>query len=351
MLEDVFSILTTLTAVRFPRESIPHDIHWLAQSLTNPFSSHTDKARVIFTWCHYNINYNTHDFFNGTMKPSTPQSTFESGMAVCEGYAGLFNALALAVGLESVVVGGHGMGFAKKPIGVNDPTPPEDATGHAWNVVKIDNGEWKLIDVCWGAGHVRDDRSYERSFHPERFTQSNDELGLDHFPSNYSQQYRNDGRVMSWDEYIRGPLRGLEKLTTYNGCEDEHGIDKQSFTPPAKHIQIRGATKQRIQFQFSSVCEHWDPVKMGKGKPFQYVLDVGGRDGRNKRFVPFRTNGRHWWLDIETKELGCVGQTVQLYAVTSVGGQDARGMTYDQYEAAVGRKGMGFGAVACWQLT
>ena len=34
-----------------------------------------------------------------------------SGLAVCEGYAGLFTAIATIAGLESVVIGGHGKGF------------------------------------------------------------------------------------------------------------------------------------------------------------------------------------------------------------------------------------------------
>ncbi|KAL9056003.1 MAG: hypothetical protein Q9162_003182 [Coniocarpon cinnabarinum] len=337
-------------AVRFPRDSIPNDVNWLAESLAGPFPSHTDKARALFTWCHHNIDYNAHDFFNGSVKPSTPQTTLETGLAVCEGYASLFNAMALHVGLESVVVGGHGMGFAKKPITSNEPTPPEDATGHAWNVVKIDNNDWKLVDVCWGAGHIADDGNYQRHFHPERFTQSNDDFGLDHYPANPNQQFRNDGRIMFWDEYIRGPLNGQETLTVYTGCQDEHGIDEKSFQPRTKQIQVRGPGAQRVQFMFGSVCEHWDPIKMGKGKPYQYVLAVGGRDGRNRKNLPFRTNGRHWWLDVEKSELGCTGQSVHLYAVTSVNGENARGMTYEQYEAAVGRKGMGFGGVACWQL-
>ena len=338
-------------AARFPRKAIPPDVTWLAHSLTSPFPSHTDKARALFTWCHHNINYNAHDFFNGSVKPSTPQSTLETGLAVCEGYAALFNAMALAVGLESVVIGGHGMGFSKKPIGANEPTPPENASGHAWNVVKTDGNEWKLIDVCWGAGHLEGDQQYHRKFHPERFTQSNDDFGLDHFPKNPRHQFRNDGRSMSWDEYIRGPLNGHEKLTVYTGCADTHGIAETSFQPRTKHIRVRGVPPtQRVRFMFSAVCEHWDPVHMGKGLPYQYVLAIGGRDGRIRKNIPFMSDGRHWWLDTEVRELGCVGQSVHLYAVTNVNGADARGLTLQQYEKAAGSKAMGFGGVACWQL-
>ena len=96
-------------AGKFPRQNVP-SLDWLATQLTDPFPSLTDKARAIFTWLHHNIDYNVEAFFNGTVKPSTPISTLDTGLAVCEGYAGLFTALATKAGLESIVVGGHGKG-------------------------------------------------------------------------------------------------------------------------------------------------------------------------------------------------------------------------------------------------
>ena len=170
-------------AARFPRESLPsQDIAWLAQQLTAPFPSHTDKARAIFTWLHHNVAYDTVSFFNNNVKPSTPQSTLTSGLAVCEGYAGLFAALAMKVGLEAYVVSGHGKGFGYSALNPGDPLPPYSA-GHAWSVVKIDGGQWKLVDCCWGAGVVQGKgQPYKKRFAPERFTQSNEDFGLDHFP-------------------------------------------------------------------------------------------------------------------------------------------------------------------------
>lgn len=136
-------------AARFPRESLPYmDLGWLAQQLCSPFSSPTDKARTIFTWLHHNIAYNVEAFFNNAVKPSTPQSTLQTGLAVCEGYAGLFSAIAIKAGLEAIVVGGNGKGYGYSPLKPGEPVPPYSA-GHAWNAVRIDGGEWKLIDCCW----------------------------------------------------------------------------------------------------------------------------------------------------------------------------------------------------------
>lgn len=141
-------------AARFPRQQLPSsDVGWLASQLCDPFPSPTDKARAIFVWLHHNIDYDTHSFFNGNIQPSTPERTITHGLAVCEGYAGLFAALALKAGLEALVCSGDSKGFGHTPMQPGDPIPAFDSN-HAWNAVRIDNGEWKLLDACWGAGHV-----------------------------------------------------------------------------------------------------------------------------------------------------------------------------------------------------
>ena len=141
-------------AAQFPRTQLPSsDVGWLAHQLCSQFPSPTDKARAIFTWLHHNVDYDTHSFFNGTVSPSTPEKTIASGLAVCEGYAGLFAALALKAGLEAIVCSGASKGFGHVPLEPGQAVPPYKCT-HAWNAVKIDNGEWKLVDPCWGAGHI-----------------------------------------------------------------------------------------------------------------------------------------------------------------------------------------------------
>jgi len=137
-------------ATLFPRQHVS-SLQALAQQLTAPFPSPTDKARVILTWLHHNIDYNVNDFFSGNLKHSTPESTLRSGLAVCEGYAALFTNLATYAGLESIVITGHGKGFGYAPLAPGSPLPPFDGN-HAWNAVKVDNGEWRLCDPCWYSG-------------------------------------------------------------------------------------------------------------------------------------------------------------------------------------------------------
>lgn len=335
-------------AANFPRHTVP-SLDWLANQLTSPFPSFTDKARAIFTWLHHNIEYDTVSFFNNNIKPSTPAGTLQTGLAVCEGYAALFTALASKAGLESVVISGHGKGFSHKALAPRSPIPPE-SSGHAWNGVKIDDGEWKLIDPCWGAGNVSGKgKPYNKDFTPRFFTMSNNDFGLRHFPSNKSHFFRTDGRAqISWEEYIVGPdPSGAEPVTLY-GLVGKEGIAETSFMP--KQLKIPVNSGGMVRFQFSRVCPHWDPLRNGDGKPFVFFLSIHGIDGREDDKVPFETNGGSWWADVEARRLGARGQSVTLYTCDSVSGQSGRGLSVAEFRQACGKKAMGFGGVAKWEL-
>ncbi len=337
-------------AAKFPRQSVP-SLDWLATQLTAPFTSPTDQARCIFTWLHHNVEYDVVSFFNSNIQPSTPASTLATGLAVCEGYAGLFTAIASKAGMESVVVGGHGKGFGfAASLTPGTPLPTEDSN-HAWNAVKIDNGQWKCIDTCWGAGNISGaGQPYNKQFTPRMFTMSNDDFGLRHFPTNRSQAFRSDGRRMSWEEYIVGDAGG-EPLQVY-GIAGKEGISDSSFLPKYKKISISPSAHPgpTLRFQFSKVCEHWEPVRNGGGKPFVYFLSIHGLDGREDDAVPFETNGMFWWADVEPRRLGARGQTITAYAVDTVSGQSGRGLSIEEYRIAKGRKAMGFQGLAAWEL-
>lgn len=223
--------------------------------------------------------------------------------------------------------------------------PPPNPTGHAWNAVRIDNGEWKLLDSCWGAGHVSTQK-YTRKFSPSCFTASNEDFGEKHFPNDDRFFFRADGSIPSWEQYIRG-RNASEPLQLY-GVVGEYGINERSFLPPQKKIAINAGATTR--FQFSKMCPHWDHIKNGGGKPYCMILQVNGLDGREKDFVPFEHDGTFWWADVATKHLGCAPQKVNAYAVTTIGGKDGRGVTKREYLQKKGKEGMGFQTVATWDL-
>ncbi|KAL4996070.1 hypothetical protein BDV10DRAFT_187438 [Aspergillus recurvatus] len=350
-------------AARYPRQSLPtHDLGWLARELTAPFISATDKARAIFTWLHHNIDYDTVSFYNNNVKPATSDSTLSSGLAVCEGYAKLFATLATHAGLEAKVVSGHGKGYGYDAPAPGAPLPPYSPSGHAWNVVRIDNGQWKLIDPCWGAGHVQGPgKPYVRSFTPAMFTDTNDEFGLKHFPSDRAHFYRDDGRPeIAWEEYILGnpnsPLGAAQPMVF--GDAKKHSIGERSFRPAAARISIREPGPMR--FQFNLICEHWSLERHSRAKPGLFLLMIHGVDGRQDERLPLthwrgpgpNGGGDVWYVDVlDPRTLGAPGQKVQLAVLTKFGQlEDARGVTVEEYQRQVGRVGMAWAYIAEWEL-
>ncbi|KAI1634973.1 hypothetical protein F4809DRAFT_615910 [Biscogniauxia mediterranea] len=337
-------------AAQYPSHSLPrHDpVGYLASVLCGPFSSATDKARAIFTWCHHNIAYNVEEFFGKCIKGRNVEDTIFLGKAVCQGYAEVYQAIAQRAGLQCVVVSGHGKGYGFTPLKDGQPLPPRNPTGHAWNAVCIDNGEWKLLDACWGAGSV-DDQKFHKHFTPEMFYLSNERFGLKHFPSDERYFFRTDGRVPTWEEYVIGPVPG--ERANWNGSGAEEGISEFTFSPARKHIPVYGGDEV-VRFQFSKVCEHWVPEKHGKGKSYLLLIKIQGRDGRKEDLVPLDSDGFWWWTDVAARDLGAPGQKVFLYALTVLNNRDARGLTKDEYYRAKSGGGysMSWAIYAEWEL-
>ena len=346
------------------------DIHSLAQQLTAPFSSDTDKARAIFAWEHHNIRYDVDAFFGNRVQPSTPSSTISTGLAVCEGYAGLFTALAAAAGLESVVVCGHGKGrFGIQPFiemkltensgyGYDPANLPLKPDGHAWNAVRIDGGEWKLIDPCWGAGHIECEkkdprRPYVKSWNPSMFTMSNEEFGEKHYPQDQRFFYRQDGRRPTFQEYFSKD-QGPGKRQVYGDAEKLHGITDQNVHPEVGQIHVNdpSAPGPTVRFQTENPCRHWDPVRHGKGKPYLLVVKVNGVGGNKEEWIPMQTDGFFTWVDIPREKLGRPGQQIMMaYQQKYLDGRDGRGLTIEEYRRTRPRwTSWGWGYVASWTL-
>lgn len=208
--------------------------------------------------------------------------------------------------------------------------PPPNPTGHAWNAVRLDDGQWKLIDCCWGAGHIRGGtQQYFAEFDPKRFTQSNEDFGIDHFPEKPGHFFRADGRALSWTEYI---LLDADMPRTLGSWEVE-GWRRQSLEPRCKAIRVPGpASNEMIRFAFTKVCAHWDYELVGKGKPFLPFIEYHGRGGAKKEQTPMNTDGYNYWLDISTADLGTPGQEIKLITMSQLDGNEARGLTKEAYE-------------------
>ncbi|RMZ84790.1 hypothetical protein DV737_g958, partial [Chaetothyriales sp. CBS 132003] len=346
-------------AAQFPRHGVS-SLQDLAYHLTNPFPSATDKARAICTWLHLNIAYDVDNFFRGTVKSSSPESTLQSGLAVCEGYAHLLTRLATYAGLDSVVIGGHGKGFGYAPLAPGSALPPFQGN-HAWNAVRIDGGEWKLVDSCWYSGHIQGrGMPYVAKRNDSMFTMTNEEFGIKHFPNNKDHFFLQGRPAMTWEEYIQiNPdhwPHNVQPPTIYTIAEEQYFVGKQTVAPQSKHISIRQGGN--VRFQFGLRCPHWDLAKHTKlGPPPVFLMQIEGLDGRNQDLIPFEhrpgtgNGGDLWYVDLPAIELGAPGQTVSCFAITTFGhSTDCRGLSVAEFRESKGRIGMGFTGVIAWEL-
>ncbi|CAK7237738.1 hypothetical protein SEUCBS140593_010098 [Sporothrix eucalyptigena] len=346
-------------AAQFPISSLPRrdTVNYLAHNLCDDFPSQTDKARAIFAWCHHNIAYDVEGFFGGCIpRGQSMEERIFSGKAVCEGYARVYEAVALAAGLECEVVTGHGKGFGFDAVLPGQPIPPRNPTGHAWNAVRIDGGDWKLLDACWGAGNVCDKRAerYEKKFSPEMFTMDNETFGERHYPENPRQFFRADGRVPSWAEYVVEKMSAPPVILYSNG--PKQFIAKESMEPASQEIEVsRGDPNERIEFRLGRSCRHWTMDNQGEGlRPYPMMLQAvpsdGKRRGDNDMFDIEFDEPLWFWADVPRRRLGRPGDLLFCYAITTMDGRDLRGATMADYRARMGRCSMSMQAICSWKL-
>ena len=131
---------------------IPQCVRNLAEEITEGATNEVGKARAIYDWLTRNIVYDTAEWesiasgANYYIHEHDPESVLERGTTVCIGYAWLFDDLCEAAGIEATWLIGDVRGFRG--------TPDDDLVSdvrHAWNAVKLEDGEWHLLDATWGA--------------------------------------------------------------------------------------------------------------------------------------------------------------------------------------------------------
>ncbi len=113
----------------------------LAKHLTQSFTDETKKVRSIYTWIALNIVYDENAIFASTKSNQSADYIWKTKVAVCEGYANLFNEMCHKAGIESRMVKGYVRSFSGDEMRFPN---------HAWNSVNID-GKWHLLDVTWAS--------------------------------------------------------------------------------------------------------------------------------------------------------------------------------------------------------
>ncbi len=173
-------------------------------------STEEETIRSFYTWLIHHIRYDDgRDFVLGQKSNQHDvEATLRSRMAVCTGFAYLFDALCKKAQIPCEVVSG----YSKIRAGV---TPLLEQPDHAWNAVLV-AGEWQLLDVTWAASIAADPAGYPGRDSDYYFFPSPRQMLLDHlpadplwqlleFPINPSQFQQNptDTSTLSTDQSLR----------------------------------------------------------------------------------------------------------------------------------------------------
>ncbi|XP_037037957.1 kyphoscoliosis peptidase-like [Bradysia coprophila] len=308
-------------AGNYPRQYVT-SIPILAFELCNPFVAKVDKARAIFTWLHHNIAYDTKAYFQNNVRHQSPKETLKTGLSVCQGYAELFQNLACHAGLEAIVISGHGKGYGYKSNSI------DNLKNHSWNAVKLDSGQWQLVDPCWGAGSVDKNQNFDRKFKATVFTSSPETFRIKHFPSDPKYQFCK--REMSWEEYVMvedGPL-------IYDDFTDKE-FSEVTIEPSCRIIK-----PEPTKFIITSKCPHTFILP-----EHQYVLLLCIDEVR----TPFQvdSNGTTWMCESSSiKE----NSSVAVAVLETFGGRDGRGVTVDEYLKNNKIKGYSWRHICSWDV-
>ena len=148
--------------------------YFLAKYLAEPANTELAKVRSIYVWMANNITYDMKGFKIKKLPDYRPRAVLNSKVAVCEGYARLFNELCNEAGLRSEIIRGYSKGY-----GYNEGDKFE-VTNHAWNAVYID-GQWRFIDVTWAARRTNENQQV-RPLTNQFFLTSPEEFIQNHLP-------------------------------------------------------------------------------------------------------------------------------------------------------------------------
>ncbi|KAM9330323.1 uncharacterized protein PAF06_012018 [Gastrophryne carolinensis] len=121
----------------------------IVQKITKMSSNNLEKLRAVWIWLCHNISYDVDGFLGRSPKLYRTEDLLKLRKGVCAGYAGLCKEMCREIGILCEEVSGFSRGAEYSDCDSFHRTK----SNHMWNAVEID-GEWYLLDACWGAGTV-----------------------------------------------------------------------------------------------------------------------------------------------------------------------------------------------------
>lgn len=217
---------------------IPPRVRELAGEITKDATNAVGKARAIYDWLTRNIVYDTQEWENiatggasGYIHDHDPESVLERGTTVCVGYAWLFDNLCEAAGIEATWLIGDVRGYRATP----DEALVSDIR-HAWNAVRLEDGQWHLLDATWGALQEGEEETPQSAARADYyFDTPASQFVYDHLPENEEWQLLDEPlpSETAFDE-----LPNLKPSFFANGLQLSEDYTSALSAQPGRHTAL-----------------------------------------------------------------------------------------------------------------
>lgn len=209
-----------------------------------------------------------------------PERVLAVRSAICEGYSRLFQALVQAANVvaanEVVVVMGH----ARVIGGVRQGR----LESHAWNAIIL-NGQWRLIDVTWAAGHLDGGQFIKRFNDGGHWLADPFEFAHTHLPDDAKWQLLPPGRAVTKQTIEQLPLVSHQffasniQLLSHNSCTITHSSRSGDpleikLSVPREDLYLMAQIRQVTPQGLSQPVEHRTLVQQDSASPTQWVVYV-----------------------------------------------------------------------------
>jgi len=225
----------------------------LSKFISRDFTSEEEKVRAIYTWIIRNVAYDPDEYkqFNYNFKnyrernakeeitrKKVIQRTLKKGIAVCEGYAMLFERLCELQSISNYLVRGD------IKSNFSDIGRPFKKV-HMWNVAMI-NGQTFLFDATWGAGKydgkfIREPSYFYYKTPPEQLIKT-------HYPHLQEDTFLTE--IFTREDFAAIPLLINEKLLLTDIESPSHGVISSS--DEMINFSIRNIVPSTISYSFGN---------------------------------------------------------------------------------------------------
>lgn len=227
----------------------------LAEMIARDFIDPKEQLRAAYGWIidhvvydpdeYKNFNYNFKDYRERNLKEEQTRAkiitrTISEGVAVCEGYAMLFEQLCFLLGIESYLVRGD----IKTHF---DDIGRSFETIHMWNLAIVE-GQSFLFDPTWGAGKYQDRFIHEPSY---RYFMAEPGWFINtHYPDFVEDTLLEDPLSRSMFEQM--PLIISQGMLWEQVIEPKFGILDATVEDGQIRFELEGVHPKKVSYDFGS---------------------------------------------------------------------------------------------------